>query len=134
MSRYTTQARNHILELLKNDDICYVVVRTSRLSSSIYNLNFWKRFVELLYDDEKDVKFTFNIPTDIDYSIFDKIDSQIKKVAQSKNLGKYDKGKIDYSLEFDLSEENKGYRTDGIILTTSSDTKLKFEMTKTIQG
>ena len=134
MSRYTTQARNHILELLKNDDICYVVVRTSRLSSSIYNLNFWKRFVELLYDDEKDVKFTFNIPTDIDYSIFDKIESQIKKVVQSKNLGKYDKGKIDYSLEFDLSEEHKGYRTDGIILTTSSDTKLKFEMTKTIQG
>lgn len=132
MKSYNTNARRGILDLLKNDDIAFVIVRTSKILSSIYNKKFWTRIVELLYNKERLTKITFRIPAAIDAKIFEKINEKIKSVAEPLGLGEYNKGKIDYYLDPKLNEKDTGVKIDGITIMTYSDIGLRFETTKAI--
>lgn len=131
MSKFNEHTRNQILHLFNSTtDIVKVEVKSSRLSSSIFSIQFWHRFAELLYSEKDWVYFVFVLPTNIDHSIFDKIESQLKKVAS--DLGEYNKVKISYHLDPELMEDVSGKRVDGIALTTSAGERLAFEAAKVL--
>ena len=71
-SNYVIEANHYILDFLSRPDLKFVDIKSSRLSSSVFSKSFWKRFVELLMDEENFIVFTFVLPTNINTNVLRK--------------------------------------------------------------
>lgn len=126
MSHYSEDARSHILDLLTTKNIRFVDIKSSRLSSSIFSVLFWKKVTELLFDEENFVLFNFVLPTNINMNVFEKIDQKIKVITNKE----YNKTKIKYTLTPIYNEDETGVRVDGITIITKDATRFDFETSR----